>query len=107
MALGVSAGISPPCVDRVVCHGGGRRIPTGSVLDPSRYPVDYLHFSFFGTMDSIAAGCLLAIYEPKIHDRCKWMAEYPAIAIAVPVTAWALEASFWGSMSVLWGAVRC
>lgn len=75
------------------------------VLDPSRYPVDYLHFSFFGTMDSIAAGCLLAIYEPKIHDRCKWMAEYPAIAIAVPVTAWALEASFWGSMSVLWGAV--
>ena len=75
------------------------------VLHPARYSVDYLHFSFFGTMDSIAAGCLLAIYEPWIHDRCKWMTESPAIAIAVPLTAWVVEVSFWGRMSVLWGAV--
>ena len=73
----------------------------------------YLHYSFPGTMDSIAAGCLLAIYEPRIRERCGWMAEYPAIAIAVPVTAWTLYAALWGepstpalrSITVLWGAV--
>jgi peptidoglycan/LPS O-acetylase OafA/YrhL len=75
------------------------------VLQVFRYPMDYLHFSFFGTMDSIAAGCLLAIYEPEIRKRCLWMAPYPAIAIAIPVTIWVLETSFWGNLSVLWGAV--
>ena len=69
------------------------------------YNPAYLHFSFFGTMDSIAAGCLLAIYEPQLRNRCRWMAASPAIAIALPLTAWVLEAASWDTLSVLWGAV--
>jgi peptidoglycan/LPS O-acetylase OafA/YrhL len=82
-------------------------------LSPSHFPAAYMHYSFPGTMDSIAAGCLLAIYQPQIRERFRWMAEYPAIAIVVPVTAWTLDAVCWGdtpsiavrSMSVFWGAV--
>ena len=82
-------------------------------LSPSSYSVAYLHYSFPGTMDSVAAGCLLAVYGPQIRQRCEWMAEYPAIAIAVPVTAWVLDAVCWGdtstiavrSMSAFWGVV--
>ena len=76
-----------------------------AVLNPAQIPIDYLHFSFFGTLDSIAAGCLLAIFERQLRQGCAWMAEYPAIAIAMPVTIWVLETSFWGNLSVLWGAV--
>lgn len=75
------------------------------LANPSHYSIDYLHFSFLGTMDSIAAGCLLAIYEPWLRERWKWMADVPAIAIAVPVTAWAVESAFWNNATALWGAV--
>jgi peptidoglycan/LPS O-acetylase OafA/YrhL len=82
-------------------------------LNPSLYSITYLHYSFPGTMDSIAAGCLLAIYGPQIRERFRWMAESNAIVIAIPVTAWTLDAVFWGdtsliavrSMAALWGAV--
>ena len=82
-------------------------------LSPSYYSVSYLHYSFPGTMDSIAAGCLLAIYGPQIRERYRWMVEHTAIAIAVPVTAWVMDAVCWGdtstiavrSMSAFWGAV--
>lgn len=73
----------------------------------------YLHFSFPGTMDSIAAGCLLAIYEPTIRERCGWMADYAGIAIGVPVTAWTMAVVCWGdttitavrALSAAWGVV--
>jgi peptidoglycan/LPS O-acetylase OafA/YrhL len=80
----------------------------------SAHAAAYLHYSFPGTMDSVAAGCLLAIYEPKLRERFRWMAESPAIAITVPATAWILDIALWGgnlstaavrSISVLWGAV--
>lgn len=82
-------------------------------LSPAHYPFPYLHYSFPGTMDSIAAGCLLAIYERQIRERWRWMAESPVIVIAVPLTAWVLGALCWGndtslaarSITVLWGAV--
>lgn len=75
-------------------------------LSPSPYAIAYIHYSFPGTMDSIAAGCLLAIYEPKIRERWRWMAESTPIVIAIPVTAWTLDAVFWGGgLSVFWGAV--
>jgi len=75
-------------------------------LSPSHFSVAYLHYSFPGTMDSIAAGCLLAIYAPQIRERCRWMAESTAIVIALPVTAWTLDAACWdGGMSMFWGAV--
>lgn len=74
------------------------------VCHPS-YSIDYLHFSFFGTMDSIAAGCLLAIYEPRLHRHCQWMAQHSAIAVALPLTAWIVEGAFWDKLSVLWGVV--
>ena len=73
----------------------------------------YLHYSFLGTMDSIAAGCLLAIYEPQIRERCRWMADSATVAICVPLSAWVLYAACWGdpsttaarSLSAFWGAV--
>ncbi len=82
-------------------------------LSSSPYAFAYLHYTFPGTMDSIAAGCLLAIYELQLRERCRWMADSPAIAICVPITAWVLYAACWGdpstvaarSLSVLWGVV--
>jgi peptidoglycan/LPS O-acetylase OafA/YrhL len=73
----------------------------------------YVHYSFPGTMDSIAAGCLLAVYEPQLRERCRWMAESAAIVLAVPVTAWILAGAFWAdsssaarlSLSIFWGTV--
>ncbi len=75
-------------------------------FSPSPSAVPYLHYSFPGTMDSVAAGCLLAILEPQIRQRCRWMADSTAIVIAVPVTAWTLACVCWrGSLSMFWGAV--
>ena len=82
-------------------------------LSGSPHAFAYLHYSFPGTMDSIAAGCLLAIYEPQVRERCRWMAESAAIVIAVPLTAWTVAGAFWAdksttatlSLSVIWGAV--
>jgi peptidoglycan/LPS O-acetylase OafA/YrhL len=55
-------------------------------------------------MDSIAAGCLLAIYEPRLRDL-RWMAE-PAIVIALPFVAWTLFCVCWdGPLVILFGAV--
>lgn len=79
----------------------------------SPFAASYMHFSFPGTMDSIAAGCLLAIYEPRFRERLQWMCEPPAIAIAVPLSAWALGGLWWGESSVrgvrimatFWGVV--
>lgn len=75
-------------------------------FSPLPYVVPYLHYSFPGTMDSVAAGCLLAIYGPQIRERCRWMAESTAIVIAVPVTAWTLACVCWrGSLAMFWGVV--
>lgn len=82
-------------------------------LGPSQFAPFYMHFSFPGTMDSIAAGCLLAIYEPQVRERFEWMTESAAIAIAIPITAWTLAGAFWGdtrltamrSLNALWGVV--
>ena len=82
-------------------------------LGSSQLAQFYMHFSFPGTMDSIAAGCLLAIYEPQVRERVGWMSESAAIAIAIPITAWTLAGACWGdtqltamrSMNALWGVV--
>jgi len=74
-------------------------------LIPLQSTVAYMHFSFPGTLDSIAAGCLLAIYEPRIKQRFAWMAQAPAIAIALPFTAETLGGLWWGDSRVL--VVRC
>ncbi len=75
-------------------------------INCNRYPVLAMHYSFPGNMDSIAAGCLLAIYEPRIRERCAWMADSAAIVIAIPVTAWTLACLCCaGDASVFWGAV--
>ncbi len=82
-------------------------------LGSSQLAPFYMHFSFPGTMDSIAAGCLLAIYEPQVRERCGWMSESPAIAIAIPITAFTLAGACWGdtqltamrSLNALWGVV--
>ncbi len=76
-------------------------------------PTVYMHYSFPGTMDSIAAGCLLAIYEPEVRKHCAWMAQHAGIALAVAVTAWTIAVVCWGdtnivgvrALSVAWGVV--
>lgn len=78
-----------------------------------QYPTDSMHFSFPGTMDSLAAGCLLAIYETQVRKKLGWMCEPTAIAIALPVTAWTLGGLWWGDslvvgvrvISAFWGVV--
>jgi peptidoglycan/LPS O-acetylase OafA/YrhL len=73
----------------------------------------YVHYSFPATMDSIAAGCLLAIYEPRVRERCRFMAESPVLVMAVPLTAWIVAGTIWSdkstvlslSLTVFWGAV--
>jgi peptidoglycan/LPS O-acetylase OafA/YrhL len=82
-------------------------------LGTSHLATFYMRYSFPGTMDSIAAGCLLAIYEPYLRQRILWMADSAAISIAVPLTAWALAGACAGdtditamrSLSALDGAV--
>src|ERR1019366_9155988 len=77
-------------------------------LSPSHFSAAYL-----GMMDRSEAGCLRAIYSPRVRKRWAWMAESPAIPIAVAVTAWTLDVALWGdtsstavrSLSMLWGAV--
>ena len=72
-----------------------------------------VHYSFPGTMDSVAAGCLLAIYEPQLREHCPWLADSRATAAAVAVTAWILAGALWADRStpisfglgVFWGIV--
>ena len=74
------------------------------VLFASPYYTPYLHFCFPGAVDSIAAGCLLAIYEPRLKSL-RWMAE-PAIVIALPFVAWTVFCTCWsGTLVVLFGLV--
>jgi len=84
------------------------------VLNGSTHDFAFVHYSFPGTMDSIAAGCLLAIYYPQIRQRWKWMTESAAVAIAIPVTAWILATTCFGDSriklvrdvgSTMWGLV--
>lgn len=75
------------------------------VFSSAAYAPMFLHYSFLGTIDSVAAGCLLAIYEPVIRDRFQWMTDSPAIAIAIPLTAWVLESTLWQNLSVFWSLV--
>lgn len=77
------------------------------------YQSAFVHFSFPGTMDSIAAGCLLAVYEPWIRERLSWMTDSIAVVTALPLTAWVVEVTCWAdvsettarSLTVFWGAV--
>jgi len=64
-------------------------------------PFFYMHSWFPGTMDSIAAGCLLAVYEPQVRERWGWMASSTGIVIAIPVTAWTLAIICWGDTANL------
>jgi len=75
-------------------------------LHPAHFPPMYQQYSPLGAMDSLAAGCLLAIYEPIVQKKCAWMAQVPAIVIAMPLTAWVLSMSLFGGLaSTLWGIV--
>ena len=75
-------------------------------LHPSTLGAAYLHSSFPATMDSIAAGCLAAIYAPILRERFSWMADSPVIAVSLALTCWVLAQVLWGGvLTVVWGAV--
>ena len=64
------------------------------------------HYLFPGAMDALAAGCLAAIYAPALKPHIDKLRDSTPIAIALPVTAWTLNALLWsGRASALWGCV--
>ena len=70
---------------------------------PAPFPALYIHYSPPGAMDSIAAGCLAALYGPRFRDH--W-ALVPSVGIACVSTAFALSPLLWaGASSVLWFVV--
>jgi peptidoglycan/LPS O-acetylase OafA/YrhL len=67
---------------------------------------DAIHFSPLGAMDSIAAGCLLAIFQTNVRKRIGWMSQHAAIVLAIPLTAWVLYINcFDGIATVVFGVV--
>jgi peptidoglycan/LPS O-acetylase OafA/YrhL len=72
-----------------------------------------MHYSFFGTMDSVGAGCLLAIYYPSIREKCAWMTTSWTIPLATGATIWIVSIALWGGpeslgrrlVSISWGFV--
>ena len=56
----------------------------------------YIHYSFPGTMDSIAAGCLLAIYEPRLRDWTHKLTDLGMVFL-LSLSAFVLEFVLWGS----------
>jgi peptidoglycan/LPS O-acetylase OafA/YrhL len=56
----------------------------------------YIHYSFPGTMDSIAAGCLLAIYEPRLAGFAAKFSEVTGVLL-LACSAFVLEFVLWGS----------
>lgn len=65
-----------------------------SIVGPQQMPL-ILHFCFPAVMDSIAAGCLLAVYEPQVRRYTGGLARYR-------VTAPALLALAYLSARLLW-----
>ncbi len=59
------------------------------------YAARLLHRYFPSVMDSIAAGCLLAIYWPQVAKFCGGLARNTVFALSVPATAALLAYAFW------------
>jgi len=66
-----------------------------------------LHYSFPGVADSIATGCLLAIYEPKIKERFGWISRMGALAFSLPLVAFGLAVVFWKDTFPSLGEASC
>lgn len=65
-----------------------------------------LHYSPPGAMDSIAIGCLLAIYYPQVRKKLGWLAESGGMCLALAATAWILHLVTWsGAASAVYGCV--
>ena len=69
--------------------------------------IHHQHIWLLGTMDSIAAGCLLAIYASRIKERLAWLLPNSGgVAIALPFTCWTLASVLWaGWLATLWSLV--
>ena len=66
------------------------------------------HQSFFGSVDSIAAGCLLAVYQPKLErSRSKDSDRLDRqLLLHCPLVAWVLACACWTApLAALFGAV--
>jgi peptidoglycan/LPS O-acetylase OafA/YrhL len=78
----------------------------------------HLHFWFPGVMDSLSAGCLLAIYQPIVRKACRWAAASSIVALGLPLLTWlaawwlwrdtwvapmhhTYSAAFWGLIPIL------
>jgi peptidoglycan/LPS O-acetylase OafA/YrhL len=73
--------------------------------DPTPANIALAHSSFPAVMDSIAAGCLLAVYRHRLQSL-QWMWQTPTVMLATVATTWILATLLWdGEASVLWGVV--
>jgi peptidoglycan/LPS O-acetylase OafA/YrhL len=73
--------------------------------DPTPANISLAHSSFPAVMDSIAAGCLLAIYRHRLQSL-QWMWQTPTVTVAAVATTWIFATLLWdGQASVLWGVV--
>lgn len=73
-----------------------------SSLGGSAY-IDANHYLFTGSMDSIAMGCLFAIYQDRLRSAYRWMVEINAVVIVLPVIAFILYSALWGDPRTLAG----
>ena len=93
IALGAIAAAAVYRAAMALCH------PQGVHYDVA------VHFVFPGAIDSIAMGCLLAIYESRIRERLTWLVDCTAVVIALPVVAFTLYSALWGNSDSLLGRV--
>jgi peptidoglycan/LPS O-acetylase OafA/YrhL len=75
----------------------------------------YLHSSFPGVMDSIAVGCLLAIYQSSVRKFCRWIVQSTIMFIVLLFTTWMTTWLLWrgtwfppirtSDTTALWGLI--
>ena len=82
---------------RISCYAGG--------TEPLRR---VLHFYFPSVVDSLAAGCLLAIYAPDVRKRFGSLSQSSGVALCLPVLTFIVAVLLWSGPAVLtifWGVI--
>ena len=79
----------------------------GCTITSPAQTVFLLHYSFPGVMDSIAVGCLLAVYESEVHKRYAWMVHHALLAASLPIGTLLLALALWShnAAAVCWGII--
>lgn len=60
-----------------------------------QFMAKWLHFSFPGVADSIAVGCLMAVYEPQLRHLCSKASRNWLVAVCAPICSLAVACALW------------